>query len=244
MVLGELHDDYPATRDELRRIATHICARARHRATGRFGLRPTPGGFGTPAYGADGEVVRISGGLLVVDRAGDSGSSTRSVRVDGASLLDLATFVEVTLDPSFSVGHDTAGLGDVAAPLAIHDSTVVAAGAWLAFAQRLMDDVVADLGGETAPSAFQLWPEHFDLGGDVLLGPGRVNLGAALGDGFHSLPYLYVAPWDDRRPGPISFWNAPFGAAIGYDELAASTDPRAMAQAWIGERLAVLRLGG
>ena len=36
------------TRDELQRIATHVLARARFAATGRFGLRATPGGFGTP----------------------------------------------------------------------------------------------------------------------------------------------------------------------------------------------------
>ena len=38
-------------------------------------------------------------------------------------------------------------------------------------------------------------------------------------------PYLYVGPWNDARPGDASYWNAPFGAVLGYDTLLAADDP-------------------
>lgn len=236
--------DYPATRTELRRIATHVCAKARHQATGRFGLRPAPGGFGTPAYGTDNEVVRVSGAHVVVDRAGDGGSSSRSARMNGAGLGDLAVFAGVALDPAFSVGSDTAALGDPAAPLAIDEDAVLLAGEWLAFGMRVMDDTLAALGPTAGATCFQLWPEHFDLGADVLAGQGRVNLGAALGDDFHPLPYLYAAPWDDRRPGGPTTWNAPFGAMLVYEELAAAGDPAGAARTWLDERIGLLQRAG
>ena len=47
------------TRDVLKRIATHVLARRRYAATGRFGLRATPGGFGTPAFGDTVEVKYV-----------------------------------------------------------------------------------------------------------------------------------------------------------------------------------------
>jgi hypothetical protein len=52
-----------------------------------------------------------------------------------------------------------------------------------------------------------------------------VNLGGSAGDGFHQLPYLYIGPWTPERPGDSEFWNAPFGAVIGFGEVAASPDP-------------------
>ncbi len=56
---------YAATRNALQRVAVHVLARRRHAVTGRFGLRATPGGFGTPAFGPDEEVLRIAGDRLV-----------------------------------------------------------------------------------------------------------------------------------------------------------------------------------
>ena len=107
MTLPDLPQAHVATRAVLQRIGTHVIARARRAATTRFGLRATAGGFGTPAFGPDHEVVRVSGDLLVVDRAGENGSSTRSHRMTGSSLAELAGFVGVTIDPDFSVGGDT-----------------------------------------------------------------------------------------------------------------------------------------
>src|SRR5258705_8950589 len=68
-LMDENHAVNP-TRIALHRIATHVAARARFAATGKFGLRATPGGFGTPAFGADVEVIRVAGTQLVRERGG------------------------------------------------------------------------------------------------------------------------------------------------------------------------------
>src|SRR5262245_39683695 len=103
------------TRLGLQRVATHVMARARHRATGKFGLRATPGGFGTPAFGPDIEVLRVDGPLLVRETAGNA----TAIALDGATLAALADFATVDLKDPFDVGRDTPALGDVDAPITI-----------------------------------------------------------------------------------------------------------------------------
>ena len=241
MTLVDLPQGHVATRTVLQRIGTHVIARARHAATTRFGLRATAGGFGTPAFGPENEVVRVSGDLLVVDRAGENGSSTRSRRMTGSALAELAGFVGVTLDPAFSVGGDGPDLGDPDDVLAVDAAVSEALGVWLAVGTRALDETVAALGPAAAATSFQLWPEHFDLGGDALVGSGRVNFGVSLGDQHHEVPYMYVAPWDDRRPGDAAYWSASFGAVLGYEALAGETDPVGAAVEWIGRGVAALR---
>ena len=74
--------------------------------------------------------------------------------------------------------------------------------------------------------AVQLWPEHFDAGTSVAVDDGeRCNLGASPGDAFSEEPYLYVGPHGPERPGATDYWNAPFGAVIGFDEIDAADDP-------------------
>ena len=63
MRIGPLPDDFQFARDQLHQIAFYAVAPARYAATGRMGLRATPGGFGTPEY--DGQVSRVEGNLLV-----------------------------------------------------------------------------------------------------------------------------------------------------------------------------------
>ena len=241
MTLPDLPQAHVVTRTELQRIGTHVIARARHAATTRFGLRATAGGFGTPAFGPDNEVVRVSGDLLVVDRAGANDSSTRSRRMTGSSLAELAGFVGVTIDPEFSVGGDTPEVGNPDEALAVDAAASEALGAWLAVGTRALDETVAELGPAAEATSFQLWPEHFDLGGNALVGSGRVNLGVSLGDQHHEAPYIYVSPWDDRRPGDAAYWSASFGAVLGYDVLAGETDPVRAAAEWIGRGMAALR---
>src|SRR5579863_256849 len=77
---------FTATRVELHRVAAHILARRRHDVSGRFGLRPSPGGFATPAFGEGPEVVRVANGTLVREAAG--GASY--LPLAGASLRRLA----------------------------------------------------------------------------------------------------------------------------------------------------------
>jgi hypothetical protein len=209
--------DAQRTRAELQRVAAHVLARRRHAATGRFGLRATPGGFGTPAFGSDGalEVLRTDGAVLVHEVGGE----VRSWPMPGASLRELASAVGADLATELSVGHDTPPIGDPEAPLEIDPAEAERLGAWLDLGWQALDRVLAGAGW---PATGQLWPEHVDAGTTVAVGPGpddRANLGASLGDGFHPEPYLYVGPWGPERPGDPAYWTAPFGAVLGIDEV-------------------------
>ena len=108
-----------AERSELHRLAVHIVARARIEATGRFSLRVTPAGFSTPDHGSDGRRVRVSGTHLIVESDTDGAASARGLAIDGASLAQLAAWVEVDLSESIDVGRDTPPRGDVNAPISI-----------------------------------------------------------------------------------------------------------------------------
>jgi hypothetical protein len=229
MKLPELPETFTETRDALQRIAVHIVARARRQATGRFGLRVTSGGFGTPTFGDDVRRVRLSRGLLVVDTAGVDDAGTRAVAIDGASLAELASFAGVDLAADLDVGHDTPPVGDVDVPIRIDVRSARALSGWYTVAGEALDAFVAAR-PDAAPSAIQLWPEHFDVALDAAFDVAapderRVNLGGSPGDGFHAAPYLYVGPWTEDRPGDGGFWNAPFGGVVGYDELRAAADP-------------------
>jgi hypothetical protein len=217
-----LPPSYATTRAALHRVAVHVVARSRHAATGRFGLRATPGGFGTPAFGDEVEVVRVAGAHLVRERA----KTVTTIAIDGASLTDLAVVAGVDLSAEFSAGHDTPEIGDPDAPLAVDAAATNALSDWFDLGWRALDAVLAGLGGDAAPAPLQLWPEHFDAGTDVGVGgDARANLGASPGDDWSPEPYLYVGPWDDRRPGDEGYWNAPFGAVLRYTDVAAGDDP-------------------
>jgi hypothetical protein len=230
----------PQARDDLHRIAVHVLGRRRHAVTGRFGLRPAAGGFGTPPFGDDAEVLRLSGGVLVRERAG----ATAALALDGADLAALAAFAEVDLDQAFSVGHDTPPVGDPAGPLAAAAAACAALGDWYAIGAVAIDAVVAALGAEGDASLAQLWPEHFDLGLDVAWGPGegqRINLGASPGDAFVPEPYLYTGPHGPERPGDAAYWNAPFGATLTRTALATAPDPAAAAATFLRRGVDLLR---
>lgn len=234
-LLPPLPPGFGASVANLRVVATHVVARARHAGTSRFGLRAAPGGFATPAFGADAEVVRVCGPVLVRERSG----RVATMDLDGSSLDDLAAFVGVDLSAPFSVGHDTPGLGDPSAPLAIDPAATAALGQWYWTASAVLDVVVAELGPAADPSAVQLWPEHFDVGCDVAWAPGRdgarVNFGAAPPDGLTDEPYLYVGPWGPERPGPDGYWDKPFGAVLPYSSVRLAADPLAAARAFLVE---------
>ncbi len=48
------------TRDDLHRIAAHVLGRRRWAVSGHFGLRASPGGVATPAFGPEPEVLRLT----------------------------------------------------------------------------------------------------------------------------------------------------------------------------------------
>ena len=246
----ELPDDWPSQRETLRRIATHVVAQAQQQVTGHFALMPLPGGFGTPQFGADRRRVRLAGGSLFVEntnseRNGEPAATTDVHMVPGSTIRDLCTAAGFDPDPDFSVGEDTPSLGDIDEMLMLDSAATTVLGDWFLLGQRALDVALASLPDPQA-SIIRLWPEHFDLGLDLAVDsrskPGvRTNLGAAAGDAFHQEPYLYVGPWDADRPGPADFWNAPFGATLGFGDLDVSENPLAAATEFFLHGIAYLR---
>jgi hypothetical protein len=216
---------YARTHAALHTVAVHVLARARHLVTGRFGLRVRPGGFGTPAFGPDDRVLRISGGAMLDERTGPQGARTRTLSLDGRSLAEVAAFAEIELDPTFRVGHDTPELGHPETVLAVDPAAAAALGAWLAVGAVAVDAAVVSLGEPGRAGVLQLWPEHFDAGLDVAVRGGRANLGMSAGDAFCPEPYAYVGPWAADRPGDPAYWNAPFGAYLPASGVVELRDP-------------------
>lgn len=211
-----------STRTALHVLATHVLGRRRFEVTGRFGLRATPGGFGTPAFGEPLEVVRFAG-LTLVHEVGPT-STSRSL--EGATLRDLSSFVGVDLRSDFSAGADTPPTGDADRPLRLQPATVHEIAGWFSLGWVALDGFTAGLGPAADPATIQLWPEHFDAGSHFAVPGGhRVNIGFSAGDDVELEPYAYFAPWTPDRPGDPSFWNAPFGALVRAAEVLADRDP-------------------
>lgn len=246
MTLPLMPETFVVSRDALQRVAVHVVARASVHATGRIALRALPGGFGTTALGDDVVRVRVADGLLVREVGPDGESSASAVAIDGASLRTLAEHARVDLAADLYVGHDTPPVGDIDEPLSVDATSAIALGVWWTTAAIALDRVVATAGPGLTPSATRLWPEHFDVALDIAYDAAapserRVNLGGSPGDGFHASPYLYVGPWTADRPGDSDFWNAPFGAVFGSDELRGSDDPVGAAAAFFRRGLDLLQ---
>ena len=215
-------DSLASSRQSLQRVAVHIVARSRVEAAGRFSLRITPGGFGTPDMGPDGRRVRVSNGNVVVESDAVGAAAVRTMAIHGASLANLAAFAGVDLTRPLDVGHDTPPVGDVAAPIALSVDGAREIAAWFAKSAAILDGVLAALPATAAPTLARLWPEHFDVAIEAQAHPTRrVNLGGSPGDGFSDESYLYVGPWKADRPGDAAFWNAGFGAFRTRSQLIA-----------------------
>lgn len=200
-------------------LAERVFAPDLRRATGRIGLRLTPGGFGQPEHTVDGRRrrVRLDGTRLAMD--GDAeGESWHELSTLGAAweLLGLPVGAEPevydagsTADPDFRFDLD---------PLAASELT-----GWLAFAAEAMEELRRRHAAERPPIV-QLWPEHFDLSTSLA----SANFGASPGDaggsegGGRAEPYLYVGPWS---PPPVGgFWNEPYGAALSWTAVDSIAD--------------------
>lgn len=226
MTTDALPDSYDDDRTAVQRIATHVLSRARHAVVGRIDLTATPGGLGTPAFGDEHTVVRLTADSLVVERTGEAGATTRSMWLEGSSLADLARFAGADLRAEYSAGHDTPPVGEVDEPIHIASGVPATIGAWFALGAAAIDAIVVAAPPAATPGRARIWPEHLDLGIDLAAGSGaRLNLGASVGDGFHGAPYLYVGPWVPDRPGDAAYWNAPFGAVLGFDDVRSGADP-------------------
>lgn len=235
----DLPGAYTATRRELQRLATHVPARARATHGGHFGLQVTPSGIGTPPFGPDDTVIRLAGTTLVVERRTPDGVDATATALAGRSLAEAAGAAGVDLGTPFSPGADAVPVGDPDMPMALDATSVEVLFAWYRLGARALDALLPHL---AAPTAAQLWPEHFDLGlGDGATG-GGLNLGASPGDSSVDEPYLYVGPWTDARPGDPAYWNAPFGAVVTRSALQQADDPETTAVDFL--RRGVRLLGG
>jgi hypothetical protein len=218
-----------ATRRTLHRIAAHVLGRRRHQVSGRFGLRATPGGFATPAFGEEPEAIRVADGVLIRD----TGGGTASLPIAGSTMRHLISFAGADADREFSVGAETPSLGDLDEPLQLDAAAAGVLADWFSLGTRALDRVLAGLPEAADPATVQLWPEHFDIGTNVVARFGqRVNLGASPGDDGLAEPYLYVGPQGPDRPGDPDFWNAPFGAVRARRSVVASPDPLRAAAAF------------
>ena len=215
-MLAPLPPAFATTREALHAVACYAIAPARKAVTGRIGLHPVQGGFGTPPF-PDGSVIRVSEDRLQKIPGPEVDIAITSVRAACEALG-----IEPLANPG--VGKDLPPF-EPDAPLAVDAASAAALAAWYAF----VDDVLAAAHADLPPamSAAQLWPEHFDYAADW--GPDekrRINFGGSPGDAYNAEPYLYAGPWDrDLVAADPSFWNAPFGRTVGYAELLAADEP-------------------
>lgn len=234
---ADLPVEFRSSRAALHLIAAHVLGRTRYQVSGRFGLRASPGGFMTPAFGDGPTTLRVANGTLVRESA--SGAAYRPIA--GSTMRSMARFVGADLTIAFSCGAQCPDLGDIDRPLHVEAVAMQVIADWHDYGWRVLDRVLAALGSEAAPAVVQLWPEHFDVGTSVGISSGqRVNLGASPGDEHCAEPYLYVGPHGDDRGGEPLFWNAPFGAILRRSELLGTPDPRDAGDRFMRRGLAYL----
>ena len=196
---------------DLHVIAAHVLGRRRFAVSGHFGLRASPRGVATPAFGPEPEVLRLAGPHLVRE----VGSESRSLAVDGATLAELAAFAGADLASDYSAGAGMPPPGAPDEPFHLDGGRLDALYAWFDLGWRVLDVVTSEPASGSGWSTVQLWPEHFDVGTSREAGPGQgSNLGFSPGDAFSDEPYVYVGPWGPERPGEPDYWNAPFGAVL------------------------------
>jgi hypothetical protein len=232
VTLELLPDSFAATRDSLHALAEHVIAPARYRADGHIGLVATSGGFGTPRFGTD-ERIRVDGTELVHERPGSTTRVAITTIAAAAKFLGIEPGApQEVYKPATDVPYD--------AHLAITADGARALAAWIEFATSLLDEV-RNAYSALAPTAVQMWPEHFDLScdfGDADAGA-RANYGASPGDDAIPLPYLYVGPWDAaRRTGALATHG--FGAALTYDDLHGAGNERAAGLEFFRDSAALL----
>jgi hypothetical protein len=213
MVTRHLPPSYAGTRESLHRLAEHVISPALYAVTGKIGLRQSPGGFATPPFGDDGRVIAVEGDQLV-DRNG-SGLSRRAAIT---TIADAARFVGVTPGAPSEIYRPETPL-EVDASLTVDPDAAEVVAMWYELAEMALRAFAASI-PEDDPTTAQLWPEHFDLA----MSADRINYGGSPGDDYIDVPYLYVGPFDGPPARPDSFWNKPFGAAIGIDEIASIQD--------------------
>lgn len=220
-------------------LAEHVLAAARYRATGRIGLRATPGGFGTPPYDIDGEPeeLQVVGRDLLIQRSGATITVPLTTVGHAASAVGISPGAPADVyQPATPFYPD--------APLDIDADAALALGAWFDVTWAALEELRASAPEQDGAAAVQLWPEHFDAATELgNKGRGtRGTFGASPGDEPHPMPYLYVTHWADV--GDDTYWNDTSfpGASLRYEALRRSDDPMATALAFYREGRA--RLNG
>lgn len=213
------------TRLALHRLGAYVIAPVRHQANGKFGLRWTLGGFGTPFFGNDRQ-IRVEGNLLIDQHAGDIRSQPIT------TLQDAADFLGTEIDPETAAEHDSPALGDVDETLSVDANASRFLGDWYGMAFAALESVRSQSASVDA-SRPQLWPGHFDPAIEIGDENHRGSYGASPGDHAIPEPYLYVSVWWPDRVNidttdPV--WNAPSftGAILKLADFEAG-DPVAIA---------------
>lgn len=204
-----------ASRDALHRVAEQVLAAELYRHTGRIGLRPTPGGIGTPTFIVDGTTrqLRVEGLDLVLVQGDERASWPLSTIQDAGRQLDLV--------PGAPDVYQAVTPYEPDRPLDLDADAVRVVAEWFAVGADALERFAATHGGAD-PSRPQLWPEHFDLAISI----GEVNYGVSPGDDPHPVPYAYVGPWtvppDAGQDG--SWWNQAYGRGVSATDLHDSGD--------------------
>jgi hypothetical protein len=230
-------DAFAATRASWHALAEHVLAKARWTATGRIGLRATPGGFGTPHFGDDQRALVVAD-TIVREQYGEG---------DAAPITTLRAAAEwLRVEPGAPTEvYKPTTPSNFDVPLRVDATAATVLAAWFAFGARTLEDWRAQQATD-APSLVQIWPEHFDLAVDLGNADAgtRANFGASPGDAAIPEPYLYVGPWDTARMTAQDdpFWNQTWGAALTYRQLVAAPDASKAARSFLAHGL--MRLEG
>ena len=228
-------NDLISTRLALHRLATYVIAPVRFAVTGRFGLRATPAGFGTPTFGDNDRRIRVRGHLLI----DESGHAERSAPI--TSLAAAADFLGAHIDSETAAEHDSPPLGDVDADLQIDEEASLALGSWFNMAFDALHLVAGDEASVDA-SEPQLWPGHFDPAIEIGDEDHRGSYGASPGDGGIDEPYVYLSIWWPDKIGidpSDPTWNATTftGALLRQSDFPDDVDAvDAAASFWRGAR--------
>ena len=231
-----LSDTYGQTREHLHQLAFFAISPARQRAVGRMGLRPTPGGFGTPPF--EDRVARVDGTLLVHEESGNTATQPIST-VRAAAEFFGGSYQEVWYDGF----RDPLAPGDPDSTLVVNEGDAHIIGEWFELAFEILGRV-GDSSQDDDVSEPQIWPEHFDAASELGSADDgkRASYGFSPGDSAHPEPYIYVAAWGDiDRSDP--YWNdeAFNGSSLGYAELALSPDPANTALAFFEKGYRILQ---
>jgi hypothetical protein len=199
-----------ATRFGLHQVVEHVLAAELHRHTGRIGLRPTPGGVGTPTFIVDGTTrqLRVDGADLVLVQGDERRAAPLTTLAEAAAALDVV--------PAPPEVYTAVTPFEPDRPLDLDPAVVRALSDWLRVGSEALERFSAAHGGLESTAA-QLWPEHFDLA----ISMAEVNYGVSPGDAVHPLPYAYVGPWavpaDAGADG--SWWNESYGRGVSAVDL-------------------------